>query len=79
MPYIITIVNYKRCYPGIDQITGFKTKNIVCVPLINRKKECLGTLQVLNKKSGDSMVMIMKMWLAFWKSLMKEPSKGMIT
>jgi signal transduction histidine kinase len=42
-----------RFYPGIDKITGFKTINILCVPLINRKKECIGTLQALNKKSGD--------------------------
>ena len=42
-----------RFYPGIDQITGFKTTNILCVPLINRQKECIGTLQALNKKSGN--------------------------
>jgi K+-sensing histidine kinase KdpD len=42
-----------RFYPGIDQLTGFKTKNILCVPLVNRKEECIGTLQALNKKSGD--------------------------
>ena len=42
-----------RFYPGIDQLTGFKTKNILCVPLVNRKKECVGTLQALNKKSGN--------------------------
>jgi GAF domain-containing protein len=42
-----------RFYQGIDQITGFKTTNILCVPLINRKKECIGTLQALNKKSGN--------------------------
>ena len=37
-----------RFYPGIDQITGFNTKNILCVPLVNRKEECIGTLQALN-------------------------------
>ncbi len=43
----------KHFYPGVDQRTGFKTKNILCVPLVNRKNECIGTLQTLNKKSGD--------------------------
>jgi signal transduction histidine kinase len=43
----------ERFYPDIDKLTGFKTRNIVCVPLINRKKETIGTLQVLNKNSGD--------------------------
>ena len=42
-----------RFYPGIDQLTGFKTTNILCVPLINRQKECIGTLQALNKKTGN--------------------------
>ena len=42
-----------RFYSGIDKITGFKTTNILCVPLINRKKKCIGTLQALNKKSGS--------------------------
>jgi K+-sensing histidine kinase KdpD len=42
-----------RFYPGIDEKTGFKTKNILCVPLINRDYQCIGTLQALNKKSGD--------------------------
>jgi signal transduction histidine kinase len=42
-----------RFYPGIDEKTGFKTKNILCVPLINRDYKCIGTLQALNKKSGD--------------------------
>ncbi|MGD2100256.1 MAG: GAF domain-containing protein [Desulfobacterales bacterium] len=38
---------------GIDGQTGFQTRNILCVPLINRKNKCIGTLQALNKKSGD--------------------------
>ena len=45
--------NDSRFFPGIDQLTGFKTTNILCVPLINRQKECIGTLQALNKKSGN--------------------------
>jgi len=43
----------ERFYPDIDKLTGFTTRNMVCVPLINRKKETIGTLQVLNKNSGD--------------------------
>ncbi|MBO6795197.1 MAG: GAF domain-containing protein [Balneolaceae bacterium] len=30
----------------------FKTKNIICVPLINSKDEAIGVIQVLNKKDG---------------------------
>jgi signal transduction histidine kinase len=43
----------ERFYPDVDEQTGFRTRNMICVPLINRKKETIGTLQVLNKNSGD--------------------------
>lgn len=42
-----------RFYRGIDKRTGFQTRAIMCVPLINREYECIGTLQALNKKSGQ--------------------------
>ena len=41
-----------RFYSEVDKKTGFKTECILCVPLINRQDECIGTLQVLNKQSG---------------------------
>jgi signal transduction histidine kinase len=37
----------------VDRKTGFQTRNILCVPLINRQKECVGTLQALNKNKGN--------------------------
>ncbi len=45
--------NDSRFFPGVDKKTGFKTRNILCTPLVNRNRECIGTLQTLNKKSGD--------------------------
>ncbi len=42
-----------RFYPGVDRKTHFKTRNILCLPLINRKGTCIGTLQVINKTAGD--------------------------
>ena len=42
-----------RFNPKVDKETGFHTKNLLCVPLINRKRECIGMLQVLNKREGD--------------------------
>lgn len=36
----------------VDTWTGFHTCNLVCVPLIDTKPTCLGTLQSLNKKKG---------------------------
>jgi GAF domain-containing protein len=52
-----TIVNDASHEPrfdaDVDAKTGFRTRNILCVPLINRQKECVGTLQVLNKNTGN--------------------------
>ena len=52
-----TIVNDTSCDlrfdPEVDRKTGFQTRNIACVPLINRQRECVGTLQALNKNKGD--------------------------
>ncbi len=36
----------------MDKKTGFRTKNILSVPILRKQGECLGVLQVLNKKEG---------------------------
>ena len=52
-----TVVNNayedSRFYKAVDDITGFKTRNLICTPLLDFKEHCLGTLQSMNKKSGD--------------------------
>ncbi len=42
-----------RFYKEIDDITGFFTHNLICTPLLDDKDYCLGTLQSLNKKTGN--------------------------
>ena len=42
-----------RFYSGVDTLSGFRTKNILCVPLINREGHCIGTLEALNKIGYD--------------------------
>ena len=42
-----------RFYRGVDDMTGFHTRNMICTPMIDDKGKCLGTIQSLNKKSGD--------------------------
>ncbi len=44
--------NDPRFFPDIDKKTGFRTRNILCIPLVNRKQQCIGTLQTLNKKEN---------------------------
>lgn len=37
----------------IDRRTGYRTRNMLCVPLRNRGGEAIGVTQILNKRSGD--------------------------
>jgi len=45
--------NDPRFFSEIDKKSGFLTRNIISIPIINRKRECIGVLEALNKKSGD--------------------------
>ncbi|MCD4716084.1 MAG: GAF domain-containing protein, partial [Desulfobacterales bacterium] len=54
VPFIINdAYNDPRFYSEVDKKSGFRTKNILCVPLFNRKGQCIGSLQTLNKIPGD--------------------------
>lgn len=37
----------------VDLKSGFRTKNILCVPVINREEKCIGVLEALNSRSGE--------------------------
>jgi adenylate cyclase len=41
-----------RFHSGIDKMTGFKTTNMICTPILDQNNQCLGTLQSFNKKAG---------------------------
>lgn len=54
MPAIITnAYDDSRFYRGVDDMTGFRTRDLICTPLIDSEKRCCGTLQSINKKSGE--------------------------
>jgi adenylate cyclase len=40
-----------RFNPEVDRRTGYRTRNILCVPLCNRADQVIGLTQVLNKRS----------------------------
>lgn len=42
-----------RFNPQVDLKTGYKTRNILCMPLINKQGVCIGVTQVLNKRGGS--------------------------
>jgi class 3 adenylate cyclase len=41
-----------RFYPDVDKTSGFKTENILCLPLINRNGACIGAIETLNRDGG---------------------------
>jgi class 3 adenylate cyclase/putative methionine-R-sulfoxide reductase with GAF domain len=43
------VQNDPRFFRRIDKKTGFQTRNIVCVPLINKEGKSIGAIQALNK------------------------------
>jgi adenylate cyclase len=42
-----------RFNPAVDHRTGYRTRNMLCVPLLNRAHSVIGVTQVLNKRSGE--------------------------
>jgi len=45
--------NDKRFNQEVDRRTGYRTRNILCVPIRNKSREVIGVTQVLNKHAGD--------------------------
>ncbi len=41
-----------RFNPEVDNKTGYRTKTILCMPIMNNNKEIIGAFQVLNKIDG---------------------------
>jgi putative methionine-R-sulfoxide reductase with GAF domain len=49
---ILDVKNEGRFDPEVDAVTGYKTKSMLCVPLIV-KTGIVGVIELLNKKDGD--------------------------
>ncbi len=70
----------------IDQVTGYKTRNILCVPMSNIDGEVIGVFQILNKKEGsfttdDSQflsAMAVSTGIAIENSLLREELKNQL-
>lgn len=41
-----------RFNPGVDAATGYRTRNLLCVPMINTHGEVVGVIQALNRADG---------------------------
>ncbi len=46
------VTNDERFNKSIDERTGFKTRNIICMPIQTAQDDVIGVVQVLNKKKG---------------------------
>jgi HD-GYP domain-containing protein (c-di-GMP phosphodiesterase class II) len=51
-----------------DEKTGYHTRNILCVPVVNQANEVLGVIQVINKRTGAFTNADMK-WLQVMSSM----------
>lgn len=51
-PYITNDVSQSEYFFG-ELAEGFKTRNIICVPLINRDNEVIGVMQALNRRNHE--------------------------
>ena len=40
--------------PVFDQIADYRTKSILCVPMLNRNRDVIGVFQAINKKTCHS-------------------------
>lgn len=49
---VVDAYNDFRFNPEVDQVTGYTTRSILTVPLLNHKDEVLGVFQALNKENG---------------------------
>ena len=47
-----TCVCIFRFNPAFDKKTGYFTRSILCVPIMNKDGICIGCTQVLNKSGG---------------------------
>lgn len=49
---IVDAYNDSRFNPEVDKKTGYRTKTILCMPIMNNNKEIIGAFQVINKIDG---------------------------
>ena len=42
----------KRFDPSVDKSTGYRTRNLLCVPLVNASGQRIGAFELINKLSG---------------------------
>ena len=49
---VVDAYNDFRFNPAVDQITGYTTRSILTVPLLNHNDQLLGVFQALNKQEG---------------------------
>ena len=42
-----------RFNPSIDKKTGYKTKSILCLPILNELGECVAVAEAINKLGDD--------------------------
>jgi putative nucleotidyltransferase with HDIG domain len=50
---IADVYNDPRFNQEVDRKTGYRTRNVLCIPILNRENDSIGVVQVLNKVVGS--------------------------
>ena len=50
---IADVYNDPRFNSEVDKKTGYRTRNLLCIPILNRHNDAIGVVQVLNKVVGS--------------------------
>ena len=53
--YIDDAYSDERFNDDVDRASGYKTHNVLCVPVFNSEERCVAVLQILNKVDADNM------------------------
>ncbi|MBF0343064.1 MAG: GAF domain-containing protein [Nitrospirae bacterium] len=54
-----------RFNPDVDKKTGYRTKSILCMPIVNKEGKTIGVMQVLNRRGGPFTIVDEKRLRAF--------------
>ena len=52
MAWMIKIMQHSTAPASFDKQTGYFTRSILCVPVVNKEGKVIGCTQVLNKSGG---------------------------
>ena len=63
--FVNDVYTHPQFNKAIDAMTGYKTKSVLCVPIISAEHKLLGLVEMVNKKNGEFVKRDIQMLTAF--------------